>query len=170
MVAHKSDFSTFGSAVSTLTFESSDGNKYRVDDNGLIISVDDTPDVPIAPGSGKVYVISVAISDSLGREQSLLRGIDNDTSRFLAMVDAAYADNPGLIAGVARLNDDDTKYSTGKGTLENVDKAFDDAKSKNVDFVIFHYSDHGERRTLSNDGFLYTYGGHYTYARLFSKL
>lgn len=148
MVNHRTEFTPFGSAVSTLTIESSDGEKYRVDENGLVISTEPNPD-PSVPSvsTGKVYVISIAISDSLGDPDSRLIGMDRDTNRFLNLIDQAYADNPGLIVGIAKLNDDSTADKTGKGTPANINAAFDDAKLKGADFVIFHYSDHGQRRS-----------------------
>lgn len=168
MIQHKTEFTPFGSAISTLTIESSDGIKYNIDASGLIISTGGV--IPIAPGTGKVYVISIAISDSLGDPDSKLIGMDRDTNRFLDLIDQAYADNPGLIVGTAKLNDDSTADKTGKGTPANINAAFDDAKLKGADFVIFHYSDHGQRRSQSADGYLCTYDGNYSYATLFSKL
>lgn len=168
MIQHKTEFTPFGSAISTLTIESSDGIKYNVDANGLIISTGGV--IPVQPGVNRVYIISVAISDSLGDPESRLRGIDRDTSRFLNLIDQAYSDNPGLIVGISRLNDDNTTGKTGKGTYDNVNAAFEDAKSKNADFVIFHYSDHGGRRSNLSDGYLCTYDKNYSYATLFEKL
>lgn len=155
MERNKSVFSAFGAKIDTITLESSDGKKYKVDANGLIFA------------DMKVYVISIAISNNL--TSNPLEGMYLDSERFISLVNDAYSDKPELIAGITRLNDDGVSRSDGLGNVANLDAAFDKAKNSGADFLLFHFSDHGEKRIGNNGGYIYLYNGSYTYDKLFSK-
>ena len=155
MESHRSEFSSFGADMSKMKFESSDGKKYKVDSTGLVIL------------DAKVYIISVAISNNVST--NVLRGMYNDSTRFIDMVRRSYNDNPELIVGITRLNDNGTSGSDGLGTKDNLNSAFSRALAAGADFVIFHFSDHGNSKTSSGDGYLALYGSKYTYQELFDQ-
>lgn len=72
MESHKSEFSAFGANMNTMMFESANGTKYKVDNNGLVML------------DARAYVISVAISNN--SPSNILRGMYNDSIRFINMV------------------------------------------------------------------------------------
>lgn len=104
MESRKTEFTSFGVPMETIVIESSDGKKYKVDNNGLVISSGSGGSASKA--SRGVYVISVAISDNVAGAP--LKGMYLDTGRFINLVNAAYSDSPQSILGVTRLNDEGT--------------------------------------------------------------
>ena len=104
MESHKTEFTSFGVPMETIVIESSDGKKYKVDNNGLVISSGSGGSASKA--SRGVYVISVAISNNVAGVP--LKGMYLDTGRFMALVNSAYSDSPQSILGVTRLNDEGT--------------------------------------------------------------
>ena len=124
---NRTEFSSFGGNVSSLIIESSDGKTYRVDMTGLVIPQPEPspPSPTIVPAGNTVYIISVALANSIPGNE--LPGQDKDTARFVSLVQQAYADKPELILGIKRLNDENTSSKDGIGTSANLDAAFTEA-------------------------------------------
>ena len=82
MESHRTEFSAFGGNASSLAIESSNGKRYKVDENGLIISPGSGGSA--APAAGGVYIISVAISNNMSSKP--LNGMYKDSNRFIDLV------------------------------------------------------------------------------------
>ena len=144
MKANKDSFSRFG-ASSNMNFYSSSGKKYSLNDNGLGLK------------NSLIYVISIGIQKSGGAKE--LPKMYKDIGKICGKIGQAYpnASEDEIIYKKLGDGQGDGSGATMNAIKANIDGCFDDAASRDVDLLIFHFSDHG-----SDSGYILLQdGGHY---------
>ncbi len=130
MKANKDSFSRFG-ALANMNFYSSSGKKYSLKDNGYGLKTSIT------------YVISIGIAKSGGAKE--LPKMYKDIGKICGKIGQAYPNASEDEIIYKKLGDGqlDGSGATMNATTTNLDTCFDDAAGRDVDLLIFHFSDHG---------------------------
>lgn len=161
MSANTGRFTTFGTSQS-IRMKSSDGVVYVMNENGIGIRLNQY----------RTYIISIAESNNVKDKPLIGEYVAN--IKYKRMIDAVYAGKTNNIVGYVQLGDGDepatNPYSPEYPVYElatkaRVNSAFQDAKAKNADFIIFMFADHG-----GSNGHMSLYQSSYKYVDLINQL